>query len=170
MGRNTLFVDNVSPYIKAADLGYEFEKYGRLVRCDIPSSKRGRGGAAYAFVEYEDERDAEDAYDRMHNKKIDGYAVRVEWAKNTPSRAWRSGSPPPRRGGRGRSRSRSRSRSPRRSPPRRDRSRSKSRSASPAKREKSRSRSPSRSPVRGDDSESKREPEAGAEGQASPSR
>jgi hypothetical protein len=33
-----------------------FEKYGRLLRCDI----KNRGyGAAYCFLEFEDERDAE---------------------------------------------------------------------------------------------------------------
>ena len=33
-----------------------FEKYGKVIRCDV---KNKGYGAAYAFLEYEDERDAE---------------------------------------------------------------------------------------------------------------
>ncbi len=49
--------------------------YGRLVRCDIPPT---RSGSRFAFVEYEDERDARDAYDRMHGKYVLGSRLRVE--------------------------------------------------------------------------------------------
>ncbi|KAI8825886.1 uncharacterized protein EV422DRAFT_145023 [Fimicolochytrium jonesii] len=112
--RTTLFVAGISGRTRAKDLAYEFERYGRLVRCDIPAP-RGANSNPYAFVEFEDPRDAEDAYYEMQGRKVDGYPLNVQWAKNTPGRGWRyeggrGGSPPPRRG---------RSRSPRRrSPPR----------------------------------------------------
>ncbi|KAI8922484.1 hypothetical protein PhCBS80983_g01415 [Powellomyces hirtus] len=110
--RTTLFVAGIGGRTRARDLAYEFE--------------------SYAFVEFEDDRDAEDAYYEMQNRKVDGYPLNIQWAKNAPSRNWRyddrrdrSRSPPRRpRGG-----ARSRSRSP--PPPRggrddRDRHRSRS--------------------------------------------
>lgn len=61
--------------------------------------------AAFAFVEFRYERDAEDAYYDMyvtflimyqhiadtdrHGRSIDGRRVTVQWAKRPPSAAWR---------------------------------------------------------------------------------
>ncbi|KAJ3279684.1 hypothetical protein HK104_001242 [Borealophlyctis nickersoniae] len=114
-GGTTLFVAGISPRTRARDLAYEFER-------------------SYAFVEFEDPRDAEDAFYEMQGRKVDGYLLSVQWAKNAPSRNWRyddrrSRSPPRRRGSPGggaRSRSPprrrpSRSRSPRRRSPSRER-------------------------------------------------
>lgn len=97
---------------------------------------------SYAFVEYEDYRDASDAYQRLHGKPFQGGSIRIEWAKRGPdarrdrfdSRRERSG--------------RSRSRSPRRnqeSDDDRKADRSRSRSPSP-----NRSASPVRSPKMSD--------------------
>ncbi|KAI8144281.1 hypothetical protein BJV82DRAFT_608943 [Fennellomyces sp. T-0311] len=153
--RTTLFVAGFGSRTRARDLAYEFERYGRLVRCDIPAPK-SYSSKPYAFVEFEDPRDAEDAFNEMHGRRIDGYTISVQWARNAPSASWRYDrgspgrrprSPSPRRFGRsygapvprGRSRSRSpyyrgaggRSPSPRgRSPPPYDR-RYDSRSRSP---------------------------------------
>lgn len=68
----TLYVTNISSGVRAKDLAREFERYGRLVRCDIPA------GRAYAFIEYEDERDADDAQYEMDNKKFEGRRLIVE--------------------------------------------------------------------------------------------
>ncbi|CAJ0862188.1 14116_t:CDS:2 [Entrophospora sp. SA101] len=67
--RTTLFVAGFGSQIRARDLAYEFERY--------------------AFVEFEDERDAEDAYYEMHSRRIYGYTLNIQWAKNAPSRSWR---------------------------------------------------------------------------------
>lgn len=104
--------------------------------------------SSYAFVQYEDYRDAKDAYERIHGKPFMGGTIRVEWAKRGPdsrdrarSRRGRSRSPSPIRAEVDRRKSRS---------PSRSRSRSASRSPSPRARSASRSpvaRSRSRSPV-----------------------
>ncbi|KAH8548003.1 hypothetical protein BGW37DRAFT_508726 [Umbelopsis sp. PMI_123] len=144
--RTTLYVAGFAPRTRARDLGYEFERYGRLVRCDIPAQKTPTA-KPYAFVEFEDPRDAEDALNDMHGRRIEGHTLTIQWAKSTTGSRWRqdrSRSPPSRYGGRspgnGRYRSRSRSLprkslSPRdRSPPSTERrSRYDSRSPSPSK-------------------------------------
>lgn len=74
--RNTLFVGGLSFQTRARDVAREFERFGKLVRCDIPTpGGRSRG---YAFVEFEDERDAEDAYKSMKYARIDGREVSVQ--------------------------------------------------------------------------------------------
>ncbi|KAJ3050589.1 hypothetical protein HK097_008415 [Rhizophlyctis rosea] len=85
----TLFVAGISPRTRARDLAYEFERYGRLVRCDIPAPRHQSSKPSYAFVEFEDYRDAEEAYYEMQHRKVDGYSLSIQWAKNAPGRNWR---------------------------------------------------------------------------------
>ncbi|TQV93885.1 hypothetical protein V2A60_003957 [Cordyceps javanica] len=136
-GGNTLYVTGFSHGTRARDLAYEFERYvnyahvlalalalvlvhaalarthtrapfpyGRLVRCDIPAP-RSTSSRLFAFVEYEDRRDADDAYHEMHNKRIGrDDTLKIEWARTPPSASWRFES--------GRDRDRRPARSPRR--------------------------------------------------------
>ncbi|KAJ4375785.1 hypothetical protein N0V83_001062 [Neocucurbitaria cava] len=161
-GGTTLYVTGFGHGTRARDLAYEFERYGRLVRCDIPAP-RSASSRLFAFVEYESRRDADDAYHEMHNKRIGrDDLLKIEWARTPPSASWRfdSGRDRPRgeRSERGGDRGDRSDRGDRgvRSPRRRSTSPRRERGASPRKddrRERDydrRDRDRSRSPVDGD--------------------
>jgi len=56
MPKTELFVGNLDRDIQRKEIEDVFEKYGRLLRCDI---KNKGNGPAYCFLEFEEERDAE---------------------------------------------------------------------------------------------------------------
>ncbi|KAI9661246.1 MAG: hypothetical protein M1821_009573 [Bathelium mastoideum] len=139
-GGTTLYVTGFGHGTRARDLAYEFERYGRLVRCDIPAP-RSASSRLFAFVEYESRRDADDAYHEMHNKRIGRDDIlKIEWARTPPSASWRFDS------GTGRDR-----------PPRRERSPRRGRSYSPPARRERGNYSPRKDDRRDRDYEERRD-------------
>ena len=102
----TLFVAGFPPNMRAKDLAYEFERMGPLIRCDIPALKSATA-TPYAFIEYEDPRDADAAFRDMHGMRFGRNEISIQFAKNAPSANWRFDGPsrgpppPPAYGGRG---------------------------------------------------------------------
>ncbi|KAB8301087.1 hypothetical protein EYC80_003001 [Monilinia laxa] len=122
-GGTTLYVTGFGAGIRARDLAYEFERYGRLVRCDIPAPRTAASRLRFAFVEYESRRDADDAYHEMHNKRIGrDDLLKIEWARTPPSASWRFDTGEDRPGRRDGGRDSGRERGGRRSPRRRSNS------------------------------------------------
>ncbi|KAJ3932335.1 MAG: hypothetical protein NXY57DRAFT_1003432 [Lentinula lateritia] len=118
-----LFVSGFSSSTRARELALEFERFGPLIRCDVPAPRHSHSRTVpYAFVEFREGRDAENAYHEMHDRNFEGHRLSVQWARKPPSAAWRvsDGSAPPSRSDRD---SRARSRSPRRRSPERRRDR-----------------------------------------------
>lgn len=56
MPRTELYIGNLGRDVSRKDIESVFDKYGRLLRCDI---KNKGYGSVYAFLEFEEERDAE---------------------------------------------------------------------------------------------------------------
>jgi len=83
-----LFIGRVSKNARAKDLEDVFGHYGRMIRCEI---KYGPD-MAFAFIDYEDRRDAEDALRYENGRSICGNSIVVEWAKGTPRVGGRSDS------------------------------------------------------------------------------
>ncbi|KDO20523.1 hypothetical protein SPRG_14282 [Saprolegnia parasitica CBS 223.65] len=155
---NNLYIANLPIKMNQEEINAVFSKYGRLSRVDLISDPVTHESRGFAFVTFEDKRDADDAIAGLHETEIMGRRIRVEAAKRarghpkTPgqylgppgaSSRPRYNEPRGRSGDRRRSRSRSPYRRRERSRSRgrdRDRSRDRRRSRSPVRKERSRSR------------------------------
>ncbi|ORY49810.1 hypothetical protein BCR33DRAFT_553051 [Rhizoclosmatium globosum] len=75
----SLFIGRLPSELKVRDLEDIFNKFGRISRLDI---KRG-ASFNFAFVEFEDKRDAEDALRETDGKELPEFGTRlvVEFAK-----------------------------------------------------------------------------------------
>ncbi|GLT38005.1 hypothetical protein SLA2020_122810 [Shorea laevis] len=73
----TLYVGNLPGDVRMREVEDLFYKYGPIVDIDLKIPPRPPG---YAFVEFEDPRDAEDAIRGRDGYNFDGYRLRVELA------------------------------------------------------------------------------------------
>ncbi|CAG8468754.1 1518_t:CDS:2, partial [Diversispora eburnea] len=78
-----LFIGRLALDTHPRDLEHIFDKYGRLNRLEV---KRG-----YAFVEYQDQRDASDALKETDGMRVRGNRIVVEWAKNAENQCFKCG-------------------------------------------------------------------------------
>ncbi|KAF8940046.1 hypothetical protein BGZ58_007978 [Dissophora ornata] len=72
----TVYVGHLSPRTERRDVEELFEKYGRVLSVELK-----HGG--FAFVEYEDPRDADDAVSKLNGYEIDGNRISVEWSRRS---------------------------------------------------------------------------------------
>merc|ERR1719327_2423726 len=138
-----VYIGNLGNNASKYDLEDAFAKYGPL-----KNVWGARNPPGFAFVEFEDSRDAEDSVRGLDGTRVCGQRVRVEMSSGQSRSGGGGGGGGDRRGGggrrqmgggsrrRSRSRSRSRERRPRarRSPSYRSMSRSRSRSMTPPRR------------------------------------
>ncbi|VFQ80331.1 unnamed protein product [Cuscuta campestris] len=75
-GGNRLYVGHLSSRTRTRDLEDIFSRYGRVRDVDM---KRD-----YAFVEFSDPRDADDAIYRLNGREVDGSRIIVQIAKGVP--------------------------------------------------------------------------------------
>jgi len=104
-----LYVGNLDFRTDDRDLRDKFTRYGKVTDIFVPRDGRG-DSRGFAFITFEDKRDAEDAVDGMHDSRLDGRRITCNIARPRPplrdGGGYRGG------GGGGRGRSRSRSREP----------------------------------------------------------
>lgn len=74
-----IFIGNLPYSYTENDIADMFEQYGRLKRITVPLDNRTRNNKGFAFVEYENRRDAEDAYDKYKGCILGGRAIRIDW-------------------------------------------------------------------------------------------
>uniref|UniRef100_J3M3G0 Uncharacterized protein n=1 Tax=Oryza brachyantha TaxID=4533 RepID=J3M3G0_ORYBR len=91
-GNTRLYVGRLSSRTRSRDLEYLFSRYGRIREVEL---KRD-----YAFIEFSDSRDAEDARYNLDGRDVDGSRILVEFAKGVPrgpggSREYMGRGPPP---------------------------------------------------------------------------
>jgi len=69
-----LFIGNLDEQTKAADIRPLFEKYGKLLECEIVKN--------FGFVHYANETDAREAIANLNGYVINNNAIKVENAKS----------------------------------------------------------------------------------------
>ncbi|KAG0055627.1 hypothetical protein BGZ83_007927 [Gryganskiella cystojenkinii] len=72
----TVYVGHLSTRTERRDVEELFEKYGRVLSVELK-----HGG--FAFVEYEDPRDADDAVNKLNGYELDGTRISVEWSRRS---------------------------------------------------------------------------------------
>jgi arginine/serine-rich splicing factor 1/9 len=70
-----VYVGNLPPDVKARDIEDIFYKFGKISFINL---KGGGTGPPFAFIEFEDPRDADDAIYERDGYNYDGYTLRVE--------------------------------------------------------------------------------------------
>lgn len=84
-----VYVGNLPPDVKARDIEDIFYKYGKISFINL---KGGTTGPPFAFLEFEDPRDAEDAIYERDGYNYDGYQLRVERPRGLAGGGGRGGS------------------------------------------------------------------------------
>jgi len=72
-----IYVGNLPPDIRTKDIQDLFYKFGKVTFVDLKNKR----GPPFAFVEFEDSRDAEDAVHARDGYDYDGYRLRVEFPR-----------------------------------------------------------------------------------------
>ena len=70
----SLFIGNISRNVGASEFEHEFERMG-------PCTVNFKG--SFAFVEFKEERDAEEAINTLNSKDIGGQKIAVEWSRKS---------------------------------------------------------------------------------------
>jgi len=71
----SLFIGGLSHDVRTNDLHDLLSPFGKMLRCDVKKS--------YGFIIFEDERDAEDAVEKLNGSSVKGQKINVEWAKGS---------------------------------------------------------------------------------------
>jgi len=110
----TIYLGNLSYNVEKNDLEDSFSKYGKIEKITIGRDRLTHKSIGFAFVEFDDRKDAEAAYSDFENKDFHGRVLRLDWDIGQDKKKER--------------------RPTRRSPPRRRYSRSPPRRSSPRRR------------------------------------
>lgn len=92
-----VYVGGLAESVKKEDLEGEFEKYGKLNSVWVAFNPPG-----FAFIEFNNQIDAETACDNLNGTDFRGSKLRVELARGRRRGGFRGGRGGPRGGGRGR--------------------------------------------------------------------
>ncbi|XP_029306815.1 serine/arginine-rich splicing factor 10 isoform X2 [Cottoperca gobio] len=77
----SLFVRNIADDSRPEDLRREFGRYGPIVDVYIPLDFYTRRGRGFAYIQFEDVRDAEDALHNLDHKWVCGRQIEIQFAQ-----------------------------------------------------------------------------------------
>jgi peptidyl-prolyl cis-trans isomerase-like 4 len=85
---NVLFVCKLNAVTTDEDLETIFSRFGEILSCEIIRDKKSGDSLCYAFIEYENEEDAEQAYFTMDNVLIDDRRIHVDFSQSVAKAKW----------------------------------------------------------------------------------
>ncbi|XP_061103602.1 serine/arginine-rich splicing factor 10 [Conger conger] len=77
----SLFIRNISDETRPEDLRREFGRYGPVVDVYIPVDFYTRRARGFAYIQFEDVRDAEDALHNLDRKWVCGRQIEIQFAQ-----------------------------------------------------------------------------------------
>ena len=74
------------------DLELIFSRFGKVLSCEVIRDKRTGDSLQYAFIEYENQKDCEQAYFKMQGVLIDDHRIHVDFSQSVSklSDTWRT--------------------------------------------------------------------------------
>lgn len=82
---NVLFVCKLNPATVDEDLEMLFSRFGKILSCEIIRDKKTGDSLQYAFIEFENNKDCEQAYYKMDNVLIDDHRIKVDFSQSVSS-------------------------------------------------------------------------------------
>ncbi|RAQ49870.1 peptidylprolyl isomerase [Aspergillus flavus] len=100
---NVLFVCKLNPVTQDEDLHLIFSRFGTILSCEVIRDKRTGDSLQYAFIEFENQKDCEQAYFKMQGVLIDDHRIHVDFSQSVSklSESWRNATISKRNGQRG---------------------------------------------------------------------
>ncbi|KAJ5108699.1 hypothetical protein N7456_005374 [Penicillium angulare] len=89
---NVLFVCKLNPVTQDEDLQLIFSRFGTILSCEVIRDKRTGDSLQYAFIEYDNQKDCEQAYFKMQGVLIDDHRIHVDFSQSVSklSESWRN--------------------------------------------------------------------------------
>ncbi|CAL8085371.1 unnamed protein product [Calicophoron daubneyi] len=79
---NVLFVCRLNPVTTGEDLEIIFSRFGEIKSCEVIRDKRTGASLQYAFIEFENEKDCENAFFKMDKVIIDDRRIHVDFSQS----------------------------------------------------------------------------------------
>ena len=64
------------------DLNLIFSRFGKILSCEVIRDKRTGDSLQYAFIEFEEQKDCEQAYFKMQGVLIDDHRIHVDFSQS----------------------------------------------------------------------------------------
>ena len=86
---NVLFVCKLNSVTKEEDLEVIFSRFGKVVDCEVIRDSKTDESLQYAFIEFEDPKNCEQAYFKMDNVLIDDRRIHVDFSQSVAKFKWK---------------------------------------------------------------------------------
>ncbi|KZF24257.1 cyclophilin-like protein [Xylona heveae TC161] len=89
---NVLFVCKLNPVTQDEDLELIFSRFGTILSCEVIRDKKTGDSLQYAFIEFENQKECEQAYFKMQGILIDDHRIHVDFSQSVSklSDVWRN--------------------------------------------------------------------------------